>query len=295
MAKKLLILIGMLAVMIVAAVPAFAQQQGPITATGVLGPPDTSGPDPEPTYPLTDEASGTTYELISGFVELEPYVGNRVTIEGVRIPGINPFALNVTRIQPVDGPPPPSPVPGTSATFNFELTVKGEPPAGTRFFGVVPAEGCISVPLSDPDADGLYTGSLDVPRFPPGPVPPAGTDPVSLPVQIVQGTGTQGSDESSSPSPGEPTSVIEDFGPVQIEDQTISASVSFEEDRGGNTTPGSNNDDTSDEGGSDDGLLGGAATGISGFLPGMGGTAILALIGAGILLVGGQLIRRLFR
>ena len=61
--------------MLVAAVPAFAQGQGPITATGVLGPPDTSGPDPEPTYPLTDEETGTTYELTSGFLKLEPYVG----------------------------------------------------------------------------------------------------------------------------------------------------------------------------------------------------------------------------
>jgi hypothetical protein len=47
MAKRLLVLVGMLAVMLVAAVPAFAQQQGPITFTGVLGSPDTSGPDPE--------------------------------------------------------------------------------------------------------------------------------------------------------------------------------------------------------------------------------------------------------
>ncbi len=126
MAKRLMVLVGMLAVMLAAAVPAFAQQQGAVTATGVLGPPDTSGPDPEPTYPLTDEGTGTTYELTSGFVELEPYVGQRVAIEGVRIPGINPRALNVTEIQPVDGPPP-GPAPGTSATFDFELTVKGEP------------------------------------------------------------------------------------------------------------------------------------------------------------------------
>ncbi len=34
---------------------------------------------------------------------------------------------------------------------------------------------------------------------------------------------------------------------------------------------------------------------IRGLLPGTGGAAILALIGAGILLVGGLLIRRLFR
>ena len=88
--------------------------------------------------------------------------------------------------------------------------------------------------------------------------------------------------------------MIEDFGPVRIEDQTLSANVSFEEDRGGNTTPGSG-DGTSDEGDSDDGLLGSAASGIRGLLSGTGAAAILALIGAGILLAGGLLIRRLFR
>ncbi len=222
MAKRLVVLVAMLAVMLTMAVPAFAQQQGPITATGVLGQPDTSGPDPKPTYPLTDEETGTTYELTSGFVELEPYVGERVTIEGVRIPGIDPLALNVTRIQPVDGPPP-GPAPGTSATFDFELTVKGEPPAGTRFFGVVPAEGCISVPLTDPDGDGVFTASLDVPRFPPGPVPPD-AEPVSLPVQIVQA--------NSEAGPCNPTAVIKDFGIVPADDDTFKARVNFKDKDG---------------------------------------------------------------
>ncbi len=217
MAKRLIVLVGMLAVMLAVAVPALAQQQGAVTATGVLGPPDTSGPDPEPTYPLTDEGTGTTYELTSGFVELEPYVGQRVAIEGVRIPGINPRALNVTEIQPVDGPPP-SPAPGTSATFDFELTVKGEPPAGARFFGVVPAEGCISAPLADPDGDGVFTGSVDVPRFAPGPVPPD-AQPVSLPVQIVQA--------NSGAGPCNPTTVIKDFGIVPADDDTFRARVNF--------------------------------------------------------------------
>jgi hypothetical protein len=81
---------------------------------------------------------------------------------------------------------------------------------------------------------------------------------------------------------------------VRIEDQTLSANVSFEEDRGGNTTPGSG-DGTSDEGDSDDGLLGSAASGIRGLLSGTDAAATLALIGAGILLAGGLLIRRLFR
>ncbi len=109
-------------------------------------------------------------------------------------------------------------------------------------------------------------------------------EPVSLPVQMVQGTETLGPDESGSLRPGEPTSVIEDFGPVRVEDQTLSASVSLDEDRGGNTTPDSGK-----------GLLGGAANGIRGLLPGTGGAAILALIGADILLARGLLMRRLFQ
>ena len=74
MAKRLIVVVALLAVMLATAAPALAQGQGPIAATGVLGPPDTSGPDPEPEYPLTDEETGATYELISGFVELAPYV-----------------------------------------------------------------------------------------------------------------------------------------------------------------------------------------------------------------------------
>lgn len=305
MAKRLLVLVGMLAVVLVAAaVPAFAQQQGPITATGVLGQPDTSGPDPEPVYPLTDEATGTTYELTSGFVELAPYVGQRVTIEGVRIPGIDPLALNVTRIQPVDGPPP-GPAPGTSATFDFELTVKGEPPAGARFFGVVPAEGCISVPLADPDGDGVYTGSLKVPRFPPGPLPPPGAEPVSLPVQIVQA--------NSGASPCNPTRVIKDFGTVPANDATFEARINFKESRDGTTPPEGTTPDTtapgSGGGGSGGSSSGSGSSGSGGsgdrpssssggemkVLPRTGGALpALGIVGA-LLVAGGLLIRRATR
>jgi hypothetical protein len=111
---------------------------------------------------------------------------------------------------------------------------------------------------------------------------------------MVQGTGTQGPDESDSLRPGEPTSMVEDFGPVRTEDQSLSATVSFEEDWRGNTTP-SPGDGASDEG-EPNGLLDSAASSIRGLLlPDTGGAAILALIGAGVLLVGSLLIRRLFR
>ena len=91
------------ATMAVVALPALAQQPGPITltATGVLvGPVEDDDPDPTPEFRLTDEATGTTYNLISGFVDLNLYAGQRVTIEGVRVPGIDPLAFNVTSIQP---------------------------------------------------------------------------------------------------------------------------------------------------------------------------------------------------
>ena len=96
---------------------------------------------------------------------------------------------------------------------------------------------------------------------------------------------------------GEPISVVKDFGAVRIEARTLSASVSFEEDQEDTTTPDSGNDSSGsgslDD--SDDGLLGGVANGIRGFLPVTGGGAVLALLGAGILLTGGLLVRRLFR
>src|SRR3712207_2173762 len=99
-------------------------------------------------------------------------------------------------------------------SLTFELSVEGDSPSDATFFGTVRGEGLRYVPLTDEDGDGLYTGSTTVSRFPPGmrPLPPD-AEPVSLPVQIVQGTGTQGPDESGSPRPGEPTNVVEDFGP----------------------------------------------------------------------------------
>ena len=90
------------AITAVAALPALAQQPGPttLTATGVLvGPVEDNDPDPTPQFRLTDEATGTTYNLISGFVDLEVFAGQRVTIEGVRVPGIDPLAFNVTSVR----------------------------------------------------------------------------------------------------------------------------------------------------------------------------------------------------
>ena len=354
----------------------YSEGSGPVTATGVLETAAPHEPDPTPIYALTDEATGTPYELTSGFVELEPFVDQRVTIEGVPVPGNPPpgapVFLNVTSIVPADAgsevgvlgtitdisgsvvfvegdpseqagdkgyftvteeteitrqgeggsvpaafedlalgqtveakyagevaqsdPPQgnagsitiledPGPSPDESATLSFELTVEGEPPAGATFSGLIPAEGSIVAPLSDPDGDGLYTGSVEVDRFAPGPRPvPPGTEPVSLPVQIVQ----------------DGAAVIEDFGLVRIDgDKTFSATATFgggettmpndpgdgiDPGDGGNGTPGGSGD-------ADDGGSGGTA-GIK-TLPATGGLPLL-IGAAGALILGGLIARRIF-
>jgi hypothetical protein len=98
-------------------------------------------------------------------------------------------------------------------TVNFELTVEGTPPADATFFGQYPVEGT-SVRLTDPDGDGVYTGSMS------GGVPDAG-------FRIVQGTGTE--QTMTGVYPGEPVTVIEDFDAPAGEGgaATLSANVSF--------------------------------------------------------------------
>lgn len=332
MAKRLLVPMVVLATMLAVAVPAFAQ--GQVSATGVLvaGLPADVGTNG--THSITDQASATVYALNSETVDLDAYVGQRVTVYGTLTPGGTSSgeagfegngtlpSIDVTRIEPADDSNP-DPTTDTRATFGFELTVEGTPPEGARFFGAVPAEGCISVPLADPDGDGVFTGSLDVPRFAPGPVPPPDAEPVSLPVQIVQA--------DSGASPCDPTTVIRDFGTVPANDNTFRASTSFEGNGGGTTTPEPGNGGGTDDsegpgsGGSDNGGSGGSGSssgsesggsgsggsgndaasggfpsgvtsGITGLLPSTGGGVALWVLGAGILLVvGGLLIRRLAR
>lgn len=112
----------------------------------------------------------------------------------------------------------PGSAPGSTAKLAFELTVEGEPPANASFLGFIPAEGGFRAPLTDPDDDGVFTGSVEVPKFAPGGPP----EPVSLPVQIVQSQpGVYHSRDT----------VLKDFGEVLIdEDKTFSASVSFDEE-----------------------------------------------------------------
>ncbi len=125
--------------------------------------------------------------------------------------------------EPAETPPETPPAVDT-VTLSFEVTVKGEPPEGTTLLGLIPAEGGIRVPLTDPDGDGIYTGSTTLDRFGPGPRPvPPGTEPVSLPVQIAQESGGN-------------IEVIRDFGEVPLTgDRTFRARANF--GSGTTTTP----------------------------------------------------------
>lgn len=114
--KRLAILAGMLAAMLVAAVPALGQQpapQQPIEAviTGVIQAQD-PGP-PIPTFSITDEVTGVERTLVSAGpeerVDLSQFVGQRVTIFGVLDTQGNPISnfedpneipIFVTRVEP---------------------------------------------------------------------------------------------------------------------------------------------------------------------------------------------------
>ena len=165
--KRLTVLLGTLALMLaVVGVPSALAQgssqyapAGEFIATGVLEDAAEHAPDPTPTYAIIDEASGALYELQSGFVDLEFYVGERVNVYGMPAPGVGtPPIFDVTRIEsappladeanPCDellpsGEPNPDhdpalsecQAPGDGVTVTFELTVEGEIPEG-KLLGV---------------------------------------------------------------------------------------------------------------------------------------------------------------
>ena len=172
------------------------------------------------------------------------------------------------------------PAPGSSATFTYELAVECDPPVSAEFLGFTATESLVTTPLTDPDGDGVYTGSQTVPRFAPGGPP----EPITIsPVRIVQGPPTGAS------AMGPEYRIIEDFGAVVAEDRTFSASVSFCDSDGGNggPVPVVSGDTNDDEGG---------ATTPSGKpqLPATGGLTVAGVFGAA-LLAGGLIARRITR
>lgn len=149
-------------------------------------------------------------------------------------------------------------------TLEFELTVEGEPPADATFWGQYLVEGA-TIPLEDPDGDGVYTGSMS------GGQPAEGAG-----FRIVQGTAAEGS--VTGMYPGEPITVIKNFGAPEVKgDKTFSATVSFDENSAteGQRTAGTGTTDGSD----------GAQT-----LPDTGGVTPITLGLVVLLLAGGGLL-----
>ena len=313
----MLLLVTILAAMLAATPPALAESEPVLEVTGVLEKPEVTTYQ-YGTHAITDEASGNRYALQSQSVDLDAYVGERVTVSGAPVPGYQdgqveggPDLLRVDRVETADGPP--GPPPGEEfAKLSFELTVECEPPAGATFLGFTTLESVMTTPLTDPDGDGLYTGSMTVNKFPPGPRPvPSDMEPISLsPVRIVQGPPT------GSSALGPEYRVIKDFGSVKLdEDKTLSASVSFCDDGGSDNKDNNNGSDSSggsSNSGSSSGNSGGSASGGSGSsaggsssggaiggaktLPATGGATLptVGLLGA-LLLAGGLLALRCAR
>ena len=340
MAKRLMVLMGMLAMLLAAAVPAMAQEEAPqygeaqyaeddevaaeIPASDVIegtvtdisgsvvlveedpsdwgdpmGPPESSPTSPKGYFTVTEETEIS--RLVGGdalapaaFEELEVGQTVEATYSG-DVAQSYPTQGNAASITILEET---GPTPGRSATLSFELAVECEPPAGATFFGNVRlGEGGpgIFAEFLDPDGDGLYTGVATLPdRFAPGPAP-EGTEPVSLPVQIVQGTGTRSA--GAGTLPGEPTSVVKDFGVVAMEAvNAFPADASFcdgggsdDDGKGGPVGSGGTN---GDEGGgvSHSGAAGGIKT-----LPATGGALLVAGLAGLALVAGGLVARRITR
>lgn len=284
-------LAAVLAAVLASSAPALAQSAltqysggEQVTLAGTLEKPDATtymyG-----THSISDQYQGY-YALRSASVDLDAYVGQAVEVYGTLVPGYEsgqveggPPLVEVTQVSPIGGSK------DDKVSLSFELEVQGAPPIETTFFGFIPAEGGISTQLTDPDGDGLYTGSISVPQYAPGPRPvPEGTEPVTLPVQIVL---------ASEVKHGVPLypNLIKDFGQVLMdEDSTFSASIVFDgpgipvepgDDNPGNEGSGSDappsNDDSTD-----------SPTGID-VLPDTGGF-MPTLLGAVALLISGMLL-----
>ncbi len=164
-----------------------------------------------------------------------------------------------------------------NATFVFELTVECKPPAGTEFLGFTATAGVVTTPLTDPDGDGVYTGSQTVPGFALG----SPEESITIrPVRIVRGPPT-----GAGPF-GPEYRILKDFGSVTSGDRTLSAGVSFCDDANGAPAPPRR-----------PGLP--ATGGISSAakaLPPTGGLALPVAGAAGALLIaGGLLFRRISR
>lgn len=312
MAKKLLVFVGMMAVLIVAAVPAFAQ--GQYTATGVLERSARVTEDPEPTYAITDEATGRSYELFSGFVDLEPHVGERVLVYGVAGAGLSqpdgaPRGLNVTEVVPLGAS-------GEAVTVTFDLAVDGEVPEGqtlalrlgngppSRFYEGPAGDAVFCATNGNPNLPvcedgGTYSDALQVPA----------DRPVTFEyVRLGEGsevfysdTRTFTRDDTVSatytvPEDAKDSSANPDIGNGVSGGHGGSANSSGNSGSGGSgsVTGGSGSGNSSNPGSSGEANAGGGVKAKE--LPKTGGATLpIAGVGGALLVGGGLLIRRLSR
>lgn len=254
-------------------------EEDPSDWTDPMGPPENSPGSPKGYFTVTEETEildarggepvpANFGDLVVGQIVEATYAG--AVAESYPTQG---NAGSIVILE--DGGPPPGPPTGEEfATLSFELAIECEPPPYATFLGFTSLESVMTTPLSDPDGDGLYTGSMTVNRFPPGPRPvPPGVEPISLsPVRIVQGPPT-----GTGPL-GPEFRVIEDFGTVKLdEDKTLEASVSFCEDGGSGNGDGS-----------------GTADDIK-TLPATSGALPIAAGAGALLIAAGFLLRRIVR
>ena len=275
MAKRLTVLMGVLAVMLATALPASAESEPQLT--GVIEKPEVTS-YMYGTHAVVDEVGGDLYALESDIVDLDAFVGQRVTVFGSSVRGYEngqveggPPLFDVTRVEPA--------APGESIEVTFELAAECEPPAGTTFYGLV---GQQPVELTNPDRDDSYGGALAL---------TADFGTFEIPVAVIAG------------DPANPQYVIEDFGEVGIEDGDLfSADVSFCDDGpdgdGGNSDGGavvSGDTNNANKGGEPPANSQGSGSSVAKVLPATGG--LLPIIGlTGLLtLAVGLMARRINR
>lgn len=264
-----------------------------VKATGTLE--EAQTPYPDSTYAITDEASGCSYALNAGNLDLGQYAGQRVEVTGNTTAmggggepaGEYQALLGVQEIKPLDRERG-----GETATLTFEVDTNGEAPEDATFFGFQAPAGSSGAPiiapdpaqLTDPDGDGTYTESIELKKG-----SYAG-------VELVQGFGTVTG--ASAVLPGEPRDTLR--GPETIdlnEDKTFSATADFSERPDDSANGGNTGDQYAPaDGQPEDTSGGGDSEGGVEVLPDTGGASLLPVAGVGAALIGfGLLTRRILR
>jgi hypothetical protein len=125
--RRTFLLLAVLGSMLALGAGSAVAQPQEFTATGILEPAPPYAPDPTPTYAITDEATSARYDLISGFLVLDQYVGQRVFIRGAPVPGPGdpnrPPLLNVTEVVPLGAGAGGGPTPATGGPSLLLLSI----------------------------------------------------------------------------------------------------------------------------------------------------------------------------